>query len=93
MNKKDEAQLSFSGAIEGGTGKTVGSVDTVEHGHYRDNIHHAHRPYWKRAHRDWRVWVALFFLFAAMFVYVMSDDLALIPRSHQSQPQSNSVNK
>jgi hypothetical protein len=59
--------------------------------HYRDTIHHVYRPYWKRAHRDWRVWVVLFFLFAALFVYVMSDDLALVPRSHHSQPQPNAV--
>ncbi|MGO8720211.1 MAG: hypothetical protein ACLQMO_13505 [Acidobacteriaceae bacterium] len=61
--------------------------------HYRDTVHHAHRPYWKRAHRDWRVWIVLFFLFAALFVYVMSDDLALVPHSHRSQPQSNAVTR
>jgi hypothetical protein len=33
----------------------------------------------------------MFFLFAALFVYVMSDDLALVPRSHHSQPQPNAV--
>jgi len=27
----------------------------------RDPVHHDHRPYWKRAHHDWRVWVGLFF--------------------------------
>jgi hypothetical protein len=58
--------------------------------HYREGIHHAHRPYWKRAHRDWRVWVVLFFLFAALFVYVMSDDLALVPRGQRQHPNASS---
>ena len=42
----------------------------------RDRVHHDRRPYWKRAHHDWRVWVGLFFMFAAITIYVMSDDLA-----------------
>src|ERR1035441_5019093 len=29
--------------------------------------HHEHRPYWKRAHHDWRFWVALVLMLAAMF--------------------------
>jgi hypothetical protein len=37
-------------------------------------------PYWKRAHHDWRFWVAMVITFAAIAIYVMSDDLALIPR-------------
>ncbi len=36
-------------------------------------------PYWKRAHRDWRVWVALVFMLGAMAIYVLSDDLAFLP--------------
>ncbi len=38
------------------------------------------RPYWKRAHHDWRFWVGMVFMFAAIAIYVLSDDLALIPR-------------
>ncbi len=38
------------------------------------------RPYWQRAHRDWRFWVGVVFIFAALFVFIMSDNLALIPR-------------
>ncbi|MGP0071348.1 MAG: hypothetical protein ACLPWF_05365 [Bryobacteraceae bacterium] len=40
---------------------------------------HAPDPYWKRAHRDWRIWVALFFMLAAITIYVLSDDLAFLP--------------
>jgi len=36
------------------------------------NVEREPRPYWKRAHRDWRIWVALFFLFAAIAIYVLS---------------------
>ena len=46
----------------------------------RDSVHHVqHLPYWKRAHRDWRVWVGLLFMFAAITIYVLSDDLAFLP--------------
>jgi len=65
--------------------------DEKHESHYREGIHHAHRPYWKRAHRDWRVWVVLFFLFAALFVYVMSDDLALVPRSQRQHTNAGSA--
>ncbi|MGI4828826.1 MAG: hypothetical protein ACRYFU_11650 [Janthinobacterium lividum] len=47
-------------------------------------------PYWKRAHHDWRFWVAVFFIFAALAVYISSVDLSLVPR-HESQAQSVQV--
>jgi hypothetical protein len=36
-------------------------------------------PYWKRAHRDWRMWVALVFMLAAITIYILSEDLAFLP--------------
>ncbi len=54
-----------------------------------EGVQKDHRPYWKRAHRDWRVWVGVFLMAAAMFVYVMSDNLAL---RFRSQPQPSPVN-
>jgi hypothetical protein len=42
-------------------------------------------PYWRRMHLDWRFWVGALFMAAAIAIYVMSGDLAWIPRS---QPQS-----
>ena len=60
----------------------------LEHGHHHEV--HIHRPYWKRAHRDWRFWIAVFFIFSALAIYVMSDDLALVPRGH---PQLDAVHK
>jgi hypothetical protein len=47
-----------------------------------------HRPYWKRAHQDWRVWVAVVVMIAGMVIYVMSDDFAFLPRSASRQPVS-----
>ncbi len=46
-------------------------------GHHPD-----HRPYWRRAHRDWRFWIAVFFIGTALFVYVTSVDLSLVPSRH-----------
>jgi hypothetical protein len=37
-------------------------------------------PAWRRAHRDWRFWVAVFFVFLAIAIYVSSVDLSLVPR-------------
>jgi hypothetical protein len=37
------------------------------------------RPYWQRAHRDWRIWVALVFMLAAITIYILSEDLAFLP--------------
>ena len=43
------------------------------------NVDREQRPYWKRAHNDRRIWVALFFMFAAIAIYVVSDNLAFLP--------------
>jgi hypothetical protein len=45
----------------------------------RVSVHAGPQPYWKRAHHDWRIWVGLAFMFAAIMIYVMSDDLAFLP--------------
>jgi hypothetical protein len=50
-------------------------------------------PYWKRAHRDWRIWFCVVLMLAAMFIYVMSDDLAWRPRVQPTHPISGAVEK
>ena len=55
--------------------------------------HGFHRPYWKHAHHDWRLWVALCLMLVAMLTYVMSDDLAWRPRSGAQQPLVGDVAK
>jgi hypothetical protein len=42
----------------------------------RESIQHNPDPYWRRAHRDWKAWVGLFFMMAAITIYVLSNDLS-----------------
>jgi hypothetical protein len=51
------------------------------------------RPYWTRAHRDWRVWVGVVLMLAAMITYLMTDDLAWGPHIQPKQPLSSAVGK
>jgi hypothetical protein len=50
-------------------------------------------PYWKRAHRDWRLWVGLFFMLVAIAIYVITVDLSVVPANHPQQPVSNAAGK
>ena len=43
-------------------------------------------PYWKHMHRDWRTWIGVAFMFAALSIYVLSGDLSWLPRSQPRQP-------
>jgi len=45
---------------------------------------HVHHPYWRHAHRDWRVWVGVTVMLAIMLLYVMRGALAW-PRRGQNQ--------
>jgi len=72
----------------------------ARHGHHHpaspdgESVHHGfHRPYWKHAHHDWRLWVAVSLMLVAVFIYVMSDDLAWRPRSQPQQPPSGAIVK
>jgi hypothetical protein len=74
-------------------------MNEMKHGHHQhvgpnsDGIHHDRRPYWKCAHRDWRFWIGVVLMLAAMFVYLMSDDLSLRPRLQPQRPVSGAVGK
>jgi len=48
------------------------------------------RPYWMRAHLDWRFWVGVGFIAAALAIYLVTVDLSLVPRHghHQTLPNS-----
>jgi hypothetical protein len=48
-------------------------------GSVHNDAHQDQLPYWKRAHHDWRFWVALFFMSAAITIYVLSNNLAFLP--------------
>jgi len=59
-----------------------------------DSVNHGfHRPYWKHAHYDWRLWVAVSLMLVALLTYVMSDDLAWWPRSQRQQALSGTAAK
>jgi ABC-type Zn2+ transport system substrate-binding protein/surface adhesin len=63
---------------------------STKHKHSSESEHqhdHAHRhgPFWKRLHRDWRLWVAVLLMLSAMAVYVMSDDESLQPGAAQQK--------
>ncbi len=49
----------------------------------KESHHHVkQRPYWQRAHRDWRFWVGVVCIFAALAVYISTVDLSLVPSKH-----------
>jgi hypothetical protein len=52
----------------------------------QDEGHPALRPYWRRAHHDWRFWLAMVLMAAAISTYVMTQDLWLVPRGERVQP-------
>ncbi len=63
-------------------------VHTDPHG--RDS-HPENQPYWKRAHRGWPFWVAVFFMLLAMIIYLATDDLGGWGRRQPRQPASTGV--
>jgi hypothetical protein len=50
-------------------------------------------PYWTRAHRDWRVWVGVVLMLAAMIIYLMSGDLAWRPGIQARPPVAGPAGK
>ena len=44
------------------------------------------RPYWKRAHHDWRFWVAMVLMAIAISTYVVTQDLSFLPGGRRVQP-------
>jgi len=65
---------------------------TTEHEHNDqgrpegDNTIEAKRPYWTRAHHDWRFWVVLILMVAAMVIYIASQGLSMAPHGQPRQP-------
>ncbi len=62
----------------------------VHGGPDNEGAQHDHRFYWRRAHRDWRVWVAVLSMITCMIIYVMSQDLSFRPGS-QLQPRMPAI--
>ena len=53
---------------------------------FHQQFSHSHKPYWQRAHRDWRVWFAVLAMLAAMAVYVTTNNLAGWRGGRHAQP-------
>jgi hypothetical protein len=60
-------------------------------GSSNDRPHHDHQPYWRRAHRDWRLYVVVFLMLAAMIIYLMTSDLAWRPGGGPQPPVPGDV--
>jgi hypothetical protein len=56
-----------------------------EHPHTHFQKSHPHVPYWKRAHRDWKLWVAVLIMLGAMAVYITTVDLSVRPNGQTQQ--------
>jgi hypothetical protein len=53
------------------------------HGNHDKGWHevhdHRHGPYWRRMHRDWRVWLGVTLMLIAMVIYILSLNESLRP--------------
>jgi hypothetical protein len=56
-----------------------------EHPHTHYKKEHGRPPYWKRAHHDWKFWVAIVLMLLGMWVYLRSNDLSLLPHNQVQQ--------
>jgi hypothetical protein len=48
-------------------------------------------PAWKRLHRNWLFWLGMVLVTVAITVYVMSDNLALLPHGPTHTQQSGQL--
>jgi len=49
-------------------------------------LHPSRGPYWKRAHRDGRIWFFVILMLAAMVIYLMTGDLSWRPNGSPQPP-------
>ena len=49
------------------------------------------RRSWRRIHHGWLFWLGMGLVTAAITIYVMSDNLALLPRGHGHRPQAGQL--
>ncbi|MEO8328085.1 MAG: hypothetical protein ABI618_19740 [Nitrospirota bacterium] len=54
---------------------------------------HPHRPYWRGLHLHWYFWVGMLLMLVAIGNYVMTEDLAWVPRNQLQQPLSSADGK
>ncbi len=74
------------------SGNKHGNKHTIESEGAKPRDHaHLRHLFWKHAHRDWRVWVAVLLMLALILVYVMSDNLSLRPGKRAAQPTPEAI--
>jgi hypothetical protein len=59
---------------------TTEKNEGLERGKNRDIVSYDRPPYWQGLHRQWWFWVGLILMLIAITIYVLSDDLAFLPR-------------
>ena len=47
---------------------------------------HQRRSFWKHAHQDWRVWIAVLLMLGLVLVYVLTNNLSLTPGKQATEP-------
>ena len=60
----------------------MNDIESSNHAHggpNPDGVFQNHRPYWRRAHHDWRFWVAATLIFVCMVVYVLTVEFSVTP--------------
>ncbi len=62
-------------AIEGTPVDEIKATNVVYGGTNPDGVLQNHRPYWRRAHGDWRFWIAVTFILGCIAVYLLSGQL------------------
>jgi hypothetical protein len=70
-----------------------GSVSETVHPELHDKARRDALPHWKRAHHSWVFWIGLFLMLSAAMIYVLSDDLALLPGGRPQHAPPNAVER
>ena len=65
-------------------------MDSINENNHR-KVHHEIRPYWKRAHQDWRFWIGFVLMLLAILYYIFSIDFTLSPRPKKEQKENHEV--
>ena len=74
------------GQREGNTMDDTNFGSGGNEGEGRQHPHHHEKPYWKRLHHSWLFWIGFALVSVAITVYVMSDNLALMPHGRAHKP-------
>jgi hypothetical protein len=63
-------------------------MNKIKHDGSEHSTNYSNTPYWKRLHRDWRVWVGVILILVAMLIYISSEDFAFLPHIQTPLPRN-----